>query len=155
MLLSTQIYIIHGNQWLMLLRNKKKKDVNHNKWIAVGGKKEPGETIEECAVREAFEETGLHCELLEYQGLVHFEYQDNEPEDIYVYTCSQYHGSLHETDEGTLRWIDENELMNLELWEGDRIFLKKMLDQTGEPFEITLQYDGQGTLLNVREERDN
>ena len=139
----------------MLLRNKKKKDVNHNKWIAVGGKKEPGETIEECAVREAFEETGLQCEKLEYQGLVHFEYQDNEPEDIYVYTCSRYHGSLHETDEGTLRWIDENELMILELWEGDRIFLKKMLDQTGEPFEITLQYDGQGTLLNVREERDN
>lgn len=139
----------------MLLRNKKKKDVNHNKWIAVGGKKEPGETIEECAVREVFEETGLHCEQLEYQGLVHFEYQDNEPEDIYVYTCSHYHGSLHETDEGTLRWIDENELMNLELWEGDRIFLKKMLDHTGEPFEITLQYDGQGTLLNVREERDN
>lgn len=155
MLLSTQIYIIRQKQWLMLLRNKKKKDVNRNKWIAVGGKKEPGETIEECAVREAFEETGLHCEQLEYQGLVHFEYQDNEPEDIYVYTCSQYHGSLHETDEGTLRWIDENELMNLELWEGDRIFLKKMLDQTGEPFEITLQYDGQGTLLNVREERDN
>lgn len=155
MLLSTQIYIIRQNQWLMLLRNKKKKDVNHNKWIAVGGKKEPGETIEECAVREVFEETGLHCEQLEYQGLVHFEYQDNEPEDIYVYTCSHYHGSLHETDEGTLRWIDENELMNLELWEGDRIFLKKMLDHTGEPFEITLQYDGQGTLLNVREERDN
>lgn len=155
MLLSTQIYIIHGNQWLMLLRNKKKKDVNHNKWIAVGGKKEPGETIEQCAVREAFEETGLQCEQLEYQGLVHFEYQDNEPEDIYVYTCSQYHGTLHETDEGTLRWIDENELMNLELWEGDRIFLKKMLDHTGESFEITLQYDGQGTLLNVREERDN
>ncbi len=155
MLLSTQIYIIRQKQWLMLLRNKKKKDVNRNKWIAVGGKKEPRETIEECAVREAFEETGLHCEQLEYQGLVHFEYQDNEPEDIYVYTCSQYHGSLHETDEGTLRWIDENELMNLELWEGDRIFLKKMLDQTGEPFEITLQYDGQGTLLNVREERDN
>lgn len=154
MLLSTQVYIIKDGQWLMLLRNKKKNDVNHNKWIAVGGKKESSETIEECAVREMYEETGLKCEKAEYKGLVHFEYENNEPEDIYVYTCTRFSGILHGTEEGTLRWIDESELLNLELWEGDRIFLKRMLEHSPDPFEITLRYDSGGSLIKVREERD-
>jgi len=155
MLLSTQIYLIDGTKWLMLLRNKKKNDINANKWIAVGGKKEPGESIEECAIRETFEETGLTCGSLDYKGLVHFIYQDNNPEDIYIYVCSIFTGTLHGTDEGTLKWIEEKDLMDLELWEGDRIFMKKLMERSAEPFEITLLYDSHGTLLEAREERDN
>lgn len=138
----------------MLLRNKKQRDINHDKWIAVGGRLEQPETIEECAVRETFEETGLVCDELDYKGRVLFEYDQNEPEMIYVYTCEKFHGDMHECNEGTLAWIDENEVLNLSLWEGDRIFLEKMIRRESGTFDITLHYDDAGRLVSVREERE-
>lgn len=154
MLLSTQIYLIKDHKWLMLLRNKKKHDINHDKWIAVGGKKEADETIEECAVRETLEETGLACRELHYKGTVLFEYDTNEPEKIYIYTCTDFEGTVHECNEGTLAWIDEADLMDLPMWEGDKVFLKKILDQNEQPFAIVLHYDGSGNLTQVREEEE-
>ena len=47
MMISTLCYIENNGDWLMLLRNKKKHDVNKGKWIGVGGKLETGETPEE------------------------------------------------------------------------------------------------------------
>ena len=59
MILSTVCYIEQDGRYLMLHRTKKKKDVNHEKWIGVGGKLEAQESPEECVVREVWEETGL------------------------------------------------------------------------------------------------
>ena len=57
--LATICYIDNGKELLMLHRNKKPNDVHAGKWIGVGGKLERGETPQECAAREIFEETGL------------------------------------------------------------------------------------------------
>ena len=54
---SSCVYLVKDEQWLFLKRNKKKNDVNHNKFIGVGGKLEENETMEQCARREVFEET--------------------------------------------------------------------------------------------------
>ena len=57
---STLCYIENDRgEYLMLHRVKKENDCNHDKWIGVGGKFEPGETPEACAAREMKEETGL------------------------------------------------------------------------------------------------
>ena len=45
-------YLERGGQYLMLHRVKKKNDVNHDKWVGVGGKFEPGEDAPACALRE-------------------------------------------------------------------------------------------------------
>ena len=58
MKLSTLCYIEDETSYLMMLRNKKKNDVNAGKWIGPGGKFENGESPEECVIRETFEETG-------------------------------------------------------------------------------------------------
>ena len=59
MLQTTICYLSVGGRTLMLHRVKKKNDVNHDKWIGIGGKFEHGESPEECMLREFREETGL------------------------------------------------------------------------------------------------
>ena len=56
---TTLCYIERGEQYLMLHRVKKEHDLNHDKWVGIGGKFEADETPDECLLREAYEETGL------------------------------------------------------------------------------------------------
>lgn len=49
--------ILKGNKVLLIKR--KNAQIFNNLWANPGGKLEPGETVEECAVREVFEETGV------------------------------------------------------------------------------------------------
>ena len=48
---STLCYITRGNDVLMLHRVKKKNDINHDKWIGIGGKLEGEESPDECLLR--------------------------------------------------------------------------------------------------------
>ena len=54
LVLCTLCYLIRDGKYLMLHRVKKKNDINHDKWIGVGGHFEAGESPEDC-VRRAFE----------------------------------------------------------------------------------------------------
>lgn len=69
--LATICYIDNGKEFLMLHRNKKPNDVHEGKWIGVGGKLERGETPQECAAREIFEETGLRAKPV-LKGIITF-----------------------------------------------------------------------------------
>ena len=154
MIRSTLVYLIRDGAWLMLLRNRKEHDVNKGKWIGVGGKTLPGETPEECAVRETLEETGYLCRP-EYRGRLLFRYEGEESEDIFVYTSRVFSGTFHDTDEGTLAWIDEDRILDLELWPGDRLFLERMLGGDTGTFRYLLEYDSSGRLIKAEEEPDH
>ena len=66
---STCVYLIRDGKWLMLLRDRKKDDVNHGKWIGVGGKCLSGESFEACAIRETKEEAEAYLAELENREL--------------------------------------------------------------------------------------
>ena len=138
---TTLCYIIDDHKWLMLYRNKKEDDINFGKWIGVGGKVEEGETPKECVIREINEETGFNVKDVKYRGLVHFGFGDDIDEDMYVYTCHSFTGNLKECNEGEFAWIDEKDLFELNMWEGDKIFLNKLLEDSDEVFELELKYD--------------
>jgi ADP-ribose pyrophosphatase len=140
-------YLIQDHRWLMLYRNKKQNDLNAGKWIGIGGKLEPGESMLQCMSREIKEETGLNAEQLELRGIVSFEYEDAEPEKIYVYTIERFSGEMKECDEGTLQWVDESDILSLDLWEGDKIFLKRLLQGDHHTFWYVLSYDKNGTFI--------
>lgn len=142
MRLSTLCYIEKDNQYLMLHRVKKQNDANHEKWIGVGGKFEKDETPEECLLREVREETGLTLIKYQFRGVVTFVSDVYETEYMYLYTASAYEGSLLECDEGELVWIPKTELLKLNLWEGDKIFLK-LLQETEDYFNLKLCYQGE------------
>lgn len=142
MIHSTLCYIEKNNQYLMLHRTLKKNDANHDKWIGVGGHIEPDETPLACILRETLEETGLTLLDAKYRGLVHFRSDQWEDEEMHLFTATEFSGEIMPCDEGELEWIDKSRLLELTLWEGDKVFLK-LLDSSESFFDLTLQYQGE------------
>ena len=138
---TTLCYIENGGNVLLLHRTRKNEDPNRGKWIGVGGHIEPGETPEMCVLREVFEETGLHLLNARYRGIVHFRSDVNPDEDMHLFTATAFTGTLQDCDEGDLKWIPKDEMLNLPMWAGDRVFLR-LLQEGREHFECTLQYTG-------------
>jgi 8-oxo-dGTP diphosphatase len=148
---STCVYLLRDDQVLMLYRNCKSNDENHNKWIGVGGKRELGETIRACAIREVKEETGYDLKNPVYRGTVYFDLGSIDAEKIWLYTAEEFSGVEIKCNEGMLAWIDRDKIFDLSLWEGDRIFLKKILNGDSRPFTLLLRYDLNNTLLSAEE----
>ena len=139
--ITTLCYIEKDNKYLMLKRVKKKEDINKGKWIGVGGHFEEGESPEECVCREVLEETGLRLKSYKARGILTFVQNKTFTEYIWLFTADEYEGELIECDEGILEWIDKDKISELELWEGDRIFLE-LLNTQEEFFSLKLEYEG-------------
>jgi len=124
MKLATLCYLRHEGKTLMLHRIKKENDIHQGKWNGLGGKMEAGETPEECVIREVYEESGLRIHNPSLRGVLTFPAFAHE-EDWYafVFTASEFEGTLINSPEGVLRWIPNEQILDLPLWEGDRIFL--------------------------------
>ena len=138
---TTLCYITRGDEVLMLHRVKKKNDINHDKWIGIGGKFEDGETPDECLLREAWEETGLTLTQWQCRGVVTFLCDGVEGEYMYLFTADGFQGELKECDEGDLQWVKRDFLNQLPKWEGDQIFLD-LLWQGAPFFLLKLAYQG-------------
>lgn len=138
---TTLCYIEHAGRVLLLHRTRRDEDPNRGKWIGVGGHIEPGETPEECALREVREETGLRLLDLRSRGVVRFRSDASPDEDMYLFTATAFSGQLRECDEGELKWIEKEKMLELPMWEGDRVFLQ-LLNEGREKIDCTLQYRG-------------
>ena len=140
MILSTLCYIEKNNKYLMLHRTKKENDINKDKWLGIGGKFEEGESPEECIIREVKEETGLILKSYKLRCIVTYTSNKWETEYIYVFTSNDFTGEQIECDEGDLQWIDKNEVIKLNTWEGDRIFVEK-IQKDNTFFTVKFIYD--------------
>lgn len=125
MKLATLCYVKKNGRTLMLHRVKKKNDIHEGKWNGLGGKLDPGETPEECVVREVREESGLRLRRPRLAGFITFPCFDGADDwYVFVYVATRFSGRLIESDEGHLRWVKDSELLRLPLWEGDKVFLR-------------------------------
>ena len=162
---STLCYIEKDGKYLMLLRNKKKVDCNKGKWIGVGGKREPLETVPECLLREVREETGLRLKSWTARAIIAFNSDEWEHERMFLFTADDFEvvsgagvseedaergrrvlraletGEVLSGAEGDLKWIPKDEIIDLNLWEGDRLFMRMVAED--EPFFfMRLEYHG-------------
>ncbi len=138
---TTLCYLLQGDQVLLLHRVKKENDLNHDKWIGIGGKFEEGESPEECLLREAWEETGLTLTDYRYRGIVTFVSNEWEGEYMHLYTATGWTGALKECNEGVLEWVSREKMKELPQWEGDKIFLR-LLEEEAPFFSLKLCYEG-------------
>ena len=141
MLHTTICYLSVNGKTLMIHRIKKKNDVNHDKWIGIGGKFEHGESPEECILREFEEETGLVPTGLRYRGIITFLSED-WCEYMHLFTADGYTGQISDCDEGTLEWVPDEQMTSLPIWEGDKVFLR-LLDERESFFSLKLVYEGE------------
>lgn len=147
---TSLIYIEKDGAYLMMHRVKKQNDVNKDKWIGVGGHFEDNEGPYDCARREALEETGLTLgPSLKLRAVVTFIIEDGECNHMFLFTCSDFTGELKSSAdcrEGTLEWVPKSKIYDLDLWEGDLIFLRK-IESECDFFTLKLIYDKDGNLI--------
>lgn len=148
---STLVHIENcDGEYLMLHRIKKEKDVNKDKWIGVGGGFWENESPEDCARRETLEETGLTLGRLSLRSVVTFVIEGGECEQMFVFTTKEYFGDVKTCDEGVLEWVPKSKLYDMDIWEGDKIFLRKIEDESEPFFTLKLVYDRHGILLEAK-----
>ena len=145
--MTTLCYIEKDDSYLMMHRTVKKNDVNKDKWIGVGGHAELGESPEECLLREVKEETGYTLTSWRFRGLVTFvtEAENSKTveymEYMCLYTADGFTGEPIACDEGELAWVKKEDVLHLNLWEGDKIFFR-LLNEDEPFFSLKLRYVG-------------
>lgn len=142
MKLTTICYIEKDGKYLMLHRTKKENDQSHDKWLGVGGKFEKDESPDECILREVKEETGLTLTSYRLRGVMTFVSDIWETEYMFIYTADQFEGEITECSEGDLQWVEKEAVLDLKLWEGDVIFLKKLIGNE-DFFTVKMEYQGE------------
>ena len=149
--MTTLCYIEKDNKYLMLHRIKKEHDINKDKWIGVGGHFEHGESPEDCMFREVMEETGLTPLSYRFCGIVTFLSDMGTEKEAWEYMClyhiEEFKGEIKECDEGVLEWVDKEKILDLDLWEGDRLFLRYMQERRSF-FSLKLVYE-EGNLVQA------
>jgi len=140
MILATLCYIKQDSHTLMVYRNKKPNDMHVGKWNGLGGKFEPGESPEECVIREVWEEAGLQIREPKLHGLLIFPDFKGDDWYVFVFTASDFEGELIDSPEGKLEWIPDEKLTSLNLWESDKIFFSWMEDE--KFFSAKFIYEG-------------
>ena len=151
---TTLCYIEHQDKVLMLYRNKKKDDINEGKWIGIGGKFMENESPEECMLREVFEETGIKPASWKYRAVVTFVCDLCEGEYMHLFTATADSFDFSDCTEGELKWIDKDKILSLNLWEGDKLFLKALYNSE-EFFSLKLCYKGDKLINAIKNGLEN
>ena len=74
--------------------------------------------------REIFEESGLKIKNPKLVGHISYPNFKNNDWYVFIYIATDFEGNeLKENHEGTLDWIDDDNVLKLPLWESDYIFI--------------------------------
>lgn len=120
--------IIHQHSKILL--GMKKRGHGEGKWNGFGGKVEEGETIEEGAIREMKEESGVEIKKMNKLGILEFEYQDGSGNmEVHIFYVKEFKGSPIESEEMRPKWFDINEIPYNQMWSDDKYWLPIFLDK--------------------------
>ena len=131
-IIATLCYIQKNGKTLMLLRNKKENDIHKGKYNGLGGKCEKGEDPYSCVIREIKEEAGIDIQPIYVGNLTFVEFTPDNDWEVHLFKANEYQGKLIDCNEGTLEWISNDKILDLNIWPGDKLFLKKLLNN--DPF---------------------
>lgn len=138
---ATLLFVVRDGQILLI---RKKRGLGAGKINGPGGKLDPGETPEACAVRECQEELCITPLQPRYCGQHLFQFVDGYSIHVWVYRSDSFEGEVTETDEALPLWFPVNRIPYDEMWEDDRLWLPLMLEE--KPFLARYIFDGDAML---------
>jgi 8-oxo-dGTP diphosphatase/2-hydroxy-dATP diphosphatase len=137
-----------------ILLGMKKRGFGEGKWNGFGGKLEAGETIEQAAIRELEEESGISVSTIEKIGILEF-YFDGKDDflETHIYIGKDISGTPVESEEMRPQWFDIDEIPFHSMWDDDShwfpIFLKE------EIFNGKFFFNDNNIMHSYHLERDN
>lgn len=140
---TTICYILNDKDEVLL--QKKRRGFGQGKWNGPGGKIDPGESKEECAVREIREETGIKVIELEEKAYLEFIFprgQEDSNNQTYVFVATKWQGEPEDKGEGELRWYKTSKLPLDKMWDDDQYWLPQVL--AGEKMRKRFYFDEYG-----------
>ncbi|MDR2870954.1 MAG: 8-oxo-dGTP diphosphatase [Xanthomonadaceae bacterium] len=128
---------------LMIHRNARPQDQHLGKYNGLGGKLEADEDIVSGMRREIREEAGIECDALTLRGTISWPGFGKQGEDWlgFIFLVTAFSGQPRISNpEGTLEWVDRERIMELPMWEGDRLFLPLVFDDDSRTFHGVMPY---------------
>ena len=133
----TLVFVIRNGRILLI---HKKRGLGAGKINGPGGRREPGESFDDCAVREVREELGVTPRDVVKVGEHRFQFVDGYSTFVYVYRASGLDGEPVETDEAAPLWVEVDRIPFDEMWEDDRYWLPLVV--AGRRFAGQWIFDG-------------
>ncbi len=136
---TTLLIVIQDDK---LLLATKKRGFAKGKINGVGGKQQPGETIEEAMIRESIEEIGITPTNYQLRGILEFDEKFNDERQIikmHVYTATEFDGTPTESNEMSPIWINKNNIPYDKMFGDDILWYPQMLE--GKNFKGSVVFD--------------
>lgn len=144
MIKKLTLCIIRQDQKVLL--GMKKRGFGAGRWNGFGGKVEAGETIEDAARREFFEEAGIRVTDIERVGLINFEFMgDPVALEVNVFRADKFEGEPVESEEMKPAWFNVDEIPFDQMWPDDKHWMPIFLE--GKKFEGKFVFEGHDKIL--------
>ncbi len=138
-----------------ILLGMKKRGFGVGKYNGFGGKGILGETVEETALRELQEESGLCGKLEDLQKVAEldffFPYKPEWNQTVHVYLLPTFSGDPHETEEMAFQWFRRDGIPYDRMWDDDKYWLPLVLGGKRVQATIVFKEEGGESIVDYKE----
>lgn len=130
-----------------VLLGMKKRGFGKGKWNGFGGKIREGESLEEAAKREFFEECRVSISGLDRRGILEFSFKENPQEilEVHIFKAKHFTGEPKETEEMDPEWFSLDSIPFNDMWPDDIHWMPLFFE--GKQFRGSFHFGENNTIL--------
>lgn len=124
----TLLFLVKDDQILLAM---KKRGFGSDRYNGIGGKIEPGETVEQALVRECQEE--INVTPTKFHKVAEHDFTQTENDDpwrmyVHAYIATEWKGEPEETEEMAPEWFNISDIPYDRMWQDDVYWLPMVLE---------------------------